>query len=36
MGTESRLQTAVYLLRQIAQGTESDPAECLDQLERRK
>ena len=36
MGTESRLQTAVDLLRQIAQGTESDPAKRLDQLERRK
>ena len=36
VGTESRLQTAVDLLRQIAQGTESDPAKRLDQLERRK
>lgn len=36
VGTESRLQTAVDLLRQIAQGTESDPAKRLYQLERRK
>ncbi|MGI9586774.1 MAG: DUF3375 domain-containing protein [Dietzia maris] len=36
VGTESRLQTAVELLRQIAQGTEADPAVRLDELERRK
>ena len=33
VGTESRLQTAVDLLRQINQGTESDPAKRLDQIE---
>lgn len=36
VGTESRLQTAVELLRQIAQGTEVDPAVRLRELERRK
>ena len=34
--TESRLQTAIDLLRQIDQGTESDPERRLRELERRK
>lgn len=36
VGTESRLQTAIELLRQIAQGTEVDPAIRLAELQRRK
>lgn len=36
VGTESRLQTAVELLRQIAQGTEVDPEVRLGELKRRK
>ena len=34
--TESRLQTAIDLLRQLDQGTESDPERRLRELERRK
>ncbi len=34
--TESRLQTAIDLLRQIDQGTESDPERRLRELERRR
>ncbi|WP_291080646.1 DUF3375 domain-containing protein [Dietzia sp. UBA5065] len=36
VGTESRLQTAIELLRQIAQGTEVDPEVRLQELGRRK
>ncbi|PAY22177.1 hypothetical protein CEY15_15030 [Dietzia natronolimnaea] len=36
VGTESRLQTAIELLRQIAQGTEVDPEIRLAELQRRK
>ena len=36
VGTESRLQTAIELLRQIDQGTEVDPEVRLRDLERRK
>lgn len=36
VGTESRLQTAIELLRQIAQGTEADPEVRLSELHRRR
>lgn len=36
VGTESRLQTAIELLRQIAQGTEADPEVRLAELRRRQ
>lgn len=36
IGTESRLKTVFELLRQIVQGTETDPAARIVELERRK
>lgn len=36
VGTESRLQTAVELLRQIVHGAETDPAARLAELHRRR
>ncbi|MDN5871178.1 MAG: DUF3375 domain-containing protein [Nitrococcus sp.] len=36
IGTESRLKTVFELLRQIVQGTETDPAARIAELERRK
>ena len=36
VATESRLHTAVELLRQIAHGTESDPGRRLEELRRRR
>lgn len=36
VGTESRLHTAVELLRQIVHGTEEDPQERLAELHRRR
>ncbi|QWC84583.1 DUF3375 domain-containing protein [Nocardioidaceae bacterium] len=36
VGTESRLHTAVELLRQIVQGTESDPQARLAELHRQR
>lgn len=36
VGTESRLQTLVDLLRQIVHGSETDPAERIAELERRR
>lgn len=36
VGTESRLLTLFELLRQMSEGTETDPAERLRELERRR
>lgn len=36
VGTESRLQTLVELLRQIVHGAQADPAERIAELERRR
>jgi hypothetical protein len=36
VGTESRLMTLFDLLRQMSQGSETDPAVRMDQLERRR
>ncbi|MBD3940258.1 DUF3375 domain-containing protein [Microbacterium sp. NEAU-LLC] len=36
VGTESRLQTLVELLRQIVHGAQADPAERVAELERRR
>ncbi len=36
IGTESRLLTVMELLRQISTGAESDPAERIKELERRR
>lgn len=36
VATESRLHTAVELLRQIVQGTDTDPGRRLDDLRRRR
>ncbi|QAY59515.1 DUF3375 domain-containing protein [Microbacterium protaetiae] len=36
VGTESRLQTLVDLLRQIVHGSQTDPAERIAELERRR
>ena len=36
VGTESRLQTLIDLLRQIVHGSQADPAERVAELERRR